>query len=64
MKIQSTSTGIRVTGAMQGETVRIYTLDGVLQKSVVVENRTTDIPMRQHGIYIIRVGGKVVKLKY
>ncbi len=64
VKIQSTQLGIRVTGAKQGENIRIYTLDGMLQRSVRVEEPTTYIQMKRNNIYIVRVGEKVVKLKH
>ena len=64
VKIQSTQLGIRVTGAKPGENIRIYTLDGMLQRSVRVEEPTTYIQMKRNNIYIVRVGEKVVKLKH
>ena len=64
VKIQSTQLGIRVTDAKLGENIRIYTIDGMLQRSVRVEEPTTYIQMKRNNIYIVRVGEKVVKLKH
>ncbi|MCR4920363.1 MAG: hypothetical protein K5945_01460, partial [Bacteroidaceae bacterium] len=62
VKILSTPSGVKVTGVKLGETIRIYTVDGVLQKSIQVEKQTTDIPLQKRKIYIVKVGGKSVKI--
>ena len=61
--IQGTPFGIRVTNAEIGETISVYSLNGVLQKSLKVEEKTTDILLPLDNVYIIKVGGKMVKLK-
>ena len=64
VKVQSTTSGIIVTGARLGETIHIYTIEGMLQKSVKVEEQPIYIQMKQNNIYIVKVGEKVIKLKH
>jgi hypothetical protein len=54
----------KVTGAEVGENVMVYTEDGVFVKSVPVVNQQTDIDLQKNGLYIIKVGDKVVKLSH
>ncbi len=61
--IQGTPFGIRVTNAEIGETISVYSLNGVLQKSLKVEEKTMDILVPIDNVYLIKVGGKMVKLK-
>lgn len=62
VKIQGMSYGIRVTDAEAGDTIQVFTADGVLQKSVQTEGQTTDIPLPRNNTYIIKVGPKTMKL--
>ncbi len=64
MKIQATSYGIRVVNADMGDTVCVYTLDGVLQQSVKVDGQIIDIPLTKHDMYIVKVCGKTVKIGF
>ncbi len=63
VKIQGTSLGARVTGATEGELIQVYSIDGVLQRSVNVESETTDIPLAKDKVYIIKAGMKTLKLR-
>lgn len=63
MIIQGTPFGIRITNAEMGETIGVYSLNGVLLKSLKVEEKTTDILLPLDNVYLIKVGGKMVKLK-
>ena len=56
--------GVRVINAKMSDKIFIYTTDGVLQKIVKVDNQIVDIPLIKHDIYIVRIGGKTVKIKY
>lgn len=64
VKIMATSEGIKVVDANMGDMVRVYTTDGLLQQSIKVDSQTFDIPLTKHDVYIIKVGGKTVKLGY
>ena len=64
VNIQRMPFGIRVTDANLGNVILIYSTDGVLQKSVKVENEITDIPLSRDKVYIVKVGGKTVKIGY
>jgi len=64
VNIQRMPFGIRVTDANFGNVIQIYSTDGVLQKSVKVENEITDIPLSRDKVYIVKVGGKTVKIGY
>lgn len=62
VRIQGTSFGARVTGVNHGDVIQVYTLDGVLQKSIKADNHVTDILLTEQKIYIIKAGNKTVKL--
>jgi hypothetical protein len=62
--IQATSQGARVKNAAVGETIYVYSEDGVLQKTVCTTGTETDIPLEQGGLYIIKVEDLVVKLRH
>ena len=60
-RILATSEGISVTGVSEGETIRVYSEDGTMQKVVRMEGIQMDIPLEK-GLHIVKVGNKVVKL--
>lgn len=62
VKIQGMSFGIRVSDANSDDVIRVYSADGTLQKSVKAEGHITDIPLSKDKVYIVKVGGKTVKL--
>lgn len=62
VKIQGKSFGIRVSNANTGDVIRIYSVDGFLQKSVAAERHVTDIQLPNGNVYIVKVGAKTVKL--
>ncbi len=62
VKVQRTSYGIKVIDANVGEVIRIYTLDGLLQHSIRVDSNNVDIPLKKQDVYIIKVGGKTMKI--
>ncbi len=64
VKVQRTSYGIKVIDANVGDVICIYTLDGLLQHSVKVESKNVEIPLNRQNVYIIKVGGKIVKLGF
>lgn len=62
VQISRTSSGVRVTNTNVGDVINVYSVDGLLQKTVKTEDTTTDIPLANNKIYIVKVGGKTVKL--
>lgn len=64
VKIQETSYGARITDAIFGDLIQVYTLDGILLNSVNVEGNITDVPLDKNNVYIIKVGNKTVKLSH
>lgn len=62
VKIQGTSFGARVLDAELGDMIRVYTTDGKLQHSLMVDSSSVDVPLEKDNIYIIQVGAKTVKL--
>ena len=64
VKVQATSDGIRVVDANMGDTIRIYTYDGLQQHTIKVDRDIIDIPLTKHDVYIVKVGGKTLKLGY
>ena len=64
VKVQRTSYGIKVIDANMGDMIRVYTLDGLLQHSIRVDSKNVNIPLKKQDVYIIKVGGKMVKLGF
>ena len=64
IRIQNISFGIRVLNVNVGDVIRIYSIDGILQKSVKAEEQITDIPLIKDKVYIVKAGGKIVKLGF
>ena len=62
VKIQGTSFGARVLDAELGDMIRVYTTDGKLQHSLMVDGSSVDVPLAKDNIYIIQVGTKTMKL--
>ncbi|MDR3219706.1 MAG: hypothetical protein LBU22_12165 [Dysgonamonadaceae bacterium] len=61
----SASNGIlRITGLVAGETLRVYTLQGVNIWSRTVKSLEQNIPVQGHGIYIVVAGEKHVKVVF
>lgn len=63
-RFEKTTSGIRVIDANIGEIVYVYTTGGQLIHSVKVDDHIIDIPLTKHDVYIVKVGGKTVKLGY
>lgn len=64
VKIQATSFGVSVIGANIGDMVYIYTTDGLLQHSVKVDAQTINIPLTKDVVYVVKIGGKTLKLSH
>ena len=64
IKIQNMPFGIRVSNVNFGDVIRIYSIDGILQKSVKAEEHITDIPLLKDKVYIVKASGKTVKLGF
>ncbi|MBR4925987.1 MAG: leucine-rich repeat protein [Prevotella sp.] len=64
VKISATSNGVRVVGANTGDFIRVYTKDGLLQKTVKVDAQPMEVPLSKSDVYIVKVSGKTVKLAY
>ncbi len=64
VKIQATSSGVRVIDANIGDMIRVYTTDGLLQHTVKVDGDVIDIPLTKDDVYIVKVGAKTVKLSH
>ena len=62
VQILPTSFGVRVMNAKEGELIKVYSTDGILQNSVKVEGPITDIPLSNNIFYIIKVEGITAKL--
>lgn len=60
--IQRMPFGIRVTNVNLGNVIQIYSTGGILHKSVKVEGKITDILLSKDKVYIVKVGGQIVKL--
>ena len=63
VKIQGTPYGARVINAKIGDVIFVYSIDGTLQKKVKVVGTTTDIPLADNKLYIVKVKDIIVKLR-
>ena len=63
-RFEKTTSGIRVIDANIGEMVYVYTTGGQLIHSVKATDHIIDIPLAKDGVYIVKVGGKTVKLGF
>ena len=63
VKVLGITGGIRIVGAKSGDQVQIYGVDGRLVTSQTMDGRTTDITLGSKNLYIIKVAGKVVKVR-
>ena len=64
VKVQRTAYGIKVIGAKVGDVIYVYTLEGLLQHSIKVDSKNVDIQLNKQDVYIIKVGGKMVKFAF
>ena len=55
--------GIRVQNAKAGDTVQVYNVDGRLLRSQKLSATQADIILDSKSLYIVKVGGKVVKVR-
>lgn len=62
-RIQATTFGVKVTNVEPGNSVQIFTEDGILQKSVKIESSQTDINLPKDKLYIIKVDNKTYKMR-
>lgn len=63
VKILGSADGIHITNANPGDQVAVYGMDGRLVTSQKLSNRQTDIALKGNSLYIIKVAGKVVKVR-
>ena len=63
-KIIITSAGIQVVDAKMGDVIRVFALDGQLIHSISVDSKVVDIRLTKHDLYIVRINGKNVKIRY
>lgn len=62
IKILPTAKGIKVIGAAIGDNIRIYTIEGTLQKDIRADSTELEIPLNKDNVYIIKVGSSTMKL--
>lgn len=63
VKILGSANGIHITNANVGDMVNVYTADGRQVFSQRMSGQQTDIALDANTLYIIKVGGKVVKIR-
>jgi hypothetical protein len=63
-RIEKTTFCIRVIDTNIGEMVYVYTTGGQLIHSVKATDHIIDIPLAKDCVYIVKVGGKTLKLGY
>lgn len=63
VKVLATSEGIKVTGIDADNVIQVYSIEGVLQKSVRAEGSIVEIPLLKNNVYIVKIGTKTIKLR-
>lgn len=63
VKILGSADGIHITNANPGDQVAVYGMDGRLVTSRKLSSRQADIALKGNSLYIIKVAGKVVKVR-
>lgn len=63
VRVLGISGGIRVQNAKAGDTVQVYSVDGRLLRSQKLSATQADIILDSKSLYIVKVGGKVVKVR-
>lgn len=63
IRIQGTESGVKISNAETGDVVNIYDIDGKLYYSVEMTSSQVEIPLDNDNVYIVKVGGKIVKLR-
>ncbi|MBQ7471008.1 MAG: hypothetical protein IJS97_01070 [Prevotella sp.] len=63
VKVLGTANGVHIANAAAGDVVSVFTADGKLVRSVKLNAQSADIALNARTLYIIRVGGKTVKVR-
>ena len=63
VKILGSAGGIHITNATPGDQVAVYGMDGRLVTSQKLSSHQADIALKGNSLYIIKVAGKVVKVR-
>lgn len=63
VNIHATNRGICVNGVEVDDTIQVFTLDGMLQQSVRATESQVEIPLQKDQVYVVKAGGKTVKLR-
>jgi hypothetical protein len=58
------SDGLRLSGLVPGETIRIYSMSGQLVSSGKATAVEQFVSLREHGVYIVASGDRIVKAAY
>jgi len=62
LRVYSQSNEIVVESALSGESIQVYSLTGLMLKSVKTTATRTIIPVNKGGVYVVKVQGAVVKV--
>ena len=62
IKVQGHRGTLRITGATEGDDIRVYTTDGTLVTQESAEESDTEITLPTGQVYIVKVADKVVKI--
>ena len=63
IRIQGTESGVKISNAETGDIINIYGKGGILLRSVEMTSSEIEIPLDKDDVYIVKVGGKIVKLR-
>ncbi len=63
VRVLATADGIKVTGVIAEDIIRVYNIDGSLQRSVRAVGSQVVIPLHKDQVYIVKVSDKTVKLR-
>jgi len=64
LKARVSNGKLHVTGLTVGKTLSVYSVTGALLYQTVVVSNEEIIPLKAHGVYIIRSDDRTVKVNY
>lgn len=63
LMINRTPFGVSISNVNIGEMIKVYSINGVLFKSMIVDRGMVEIPLTKGKMYIVKVGLKIIKIK-
>ncbi len=62
--IQKMSNGVRLVNVIVDDIINVYSLDGILVKTMKPNSPTIEIPLSKNNVYLLKTNGKTIKFVY